>query len=114
MTRKRERREFLRRDCLMLCRCEAKGFRPHGHIIDISYGGAGIVGTKQLPAEGAELAVNILLSGSSIKLPARVAWVNSKASKLGLADFGVKFLDALSERQAKLARFFPQVNWVED
>jgi c-di-GMP-binding flagellar brake protein YcgR len=82
--------------------------------IDISYGGAGIVGTKKLPAEGAELAVSILLAGSSIKLPARVVWVNSKASKLGLADFGVEFLESFPERQGKLARFIPQHNAVED
>jgi len=112
MARGKERRELLRRDCLMLCRCEAEGFRPHGHIIDISYGGAGIIGTKKLPAEGAKLAVSVLLQGSSIKLPSRVVWVNSKARKLGLADFGVEFLDSLMERQSKLARFLPQVNSV--
>jgi hypothetical protein len=114
MARKRERREFFRRDCLMLCRCETGGFRFDGHIIDISYGGIGIVGTKKLPAEGDQLAVNILLPGSSIKLPSKVVWVDSKARKLGLADFGVAFLDSFPERQGKLARFFPQDNAVED
>jgi c-di-GMP-binding flagellar brake protein YcgR len=96
---------------MMLCRCEAKGFRPHGHIVDISLGGAGIVGTKELPAE--ELAVSILLPGSSIKLSSRLVWTNSKANKGGLADFGVEFLDSLSERQEKLTRFFPQHNAIE-
>jgi c-di-GMP-binding flagellar brake protein YcgR len=113
MARKKERRQFLRKDCLMLCRCEGKGFRFDGHIVDISYGGAGIVGTKKLPAEGAELAVSILLAGSSINLPSRVVWVASKGSKQGLADFGVEFLDSLSERQEKLARFLPNTNTVE-
>ena len=113
MARQKERREFPRRDCMMICRCEGKGFRSNGNIIDISYGGAGIVGTKKLPAEGAELLVKILLPGSSIELRSRVAWVKSKANKQGLADFGVEFLDSLSERQDKLARFITRSNAVE-
>jgi c-di-GMP-binding flagellar brake protein YcgR len=97
----------------MGCRCEGDRFRFDGHIVDISYGGAGIVGTKKLPAEGAELQVAILLPGSSIKLTSRVVWVRTKARKLGLADFGIEFLDSLSERQGKLARFVPQHNAIE-
>ena len=114
MARRKERREFFRRDCLMLCRCEAKGFQPQGHIIDVSYGGAGIVGTKQLPAAGAELLVKILLPGSTIELLARVVRLGSKAEKRGLADFAVEFLNSLEERQSKLARFIPQHNAVEN
>jgi hypothetical protein len=97
----------------MLCFCEGVGFRFNGHIVDISYGGAGIVGTTKLPDEGAELLVKILLPGTTIELPSRVVWVKSKAKKLRLADFGVKFLDSLSERQSKLEKFFPQVNAVD-
>jgi hypothetical protein len=113
MAHKKEKREFLRRDCLMLCRCEAKGFRPQGHITDISCGGAGIVGTKKPPAQGAELLVTLLLPWKRVELPARVAWVKAEATEKGLADLGVEFLDTLSERQDKLAEFLPQTNTVE-
>jgi hypothetical protein len=98
----------------MLCRCEGDGFQSNGHIVNISFGGAGIVGTKQIPVEGALLLLTILLPGSTVELSARVAWVSTRAKKLGLADFGVEFLDGLTERQEKLARFIPQHNAVED
>jgi len=114
MTQQKERREFPRRDCLMLCRCEGEGFLSNGHIVNISYGGAGIVGTKQIPVEGTQLLLTILLTGTDIELTSRVVWVSSTAKKLGLADFGVEFLDSLDERQGKLVRFFPQVNSLED
>ena len=112
MAQRKERRECPRRDCLMLCSCDGAGFRSSGHIVDISYRGAGIVGTKKLPDEGVELLVKILLPGTTIELPSRVVWVESKAQKRRLADFGVEFLDGLSERQRKLGRFFPQVSAV--
>lgn len=114
MARRRENREFLRRDCLMLCSCEGQHFRSKGHIVDISHGGAGIVGTKNLPAENDRMLVKILLPGSSFELPSRVVWTESKAKKLGPADFGVEFLDKLSDRQSKLSRFLIQRNAVED
>lgn len=110
----KERREFLRRDCLMLCLCEGEDFRFNGHIIDISYGGAGIVSTRKLPTEGAGLLVKIFLPGNTIELPSSVVWAKSKSMKHGLADFGVECLDSFPERQTKLGRFFPQHNAVED
>ena len=114
MARRKERRKSARRDCLMLCRCEGDRFRAFGHIVDISLGGAGIVGTKKLPAGGSELQVKILLPGNTTQLPSTVVWVKSKAKNQGLADFGIEFLDRLAERQNKLDRFFPQHNIVED
>ena len=108
MVRQKERREFHRRDCLMLCRCEGERFRSNGHIVDISYGGAGIGGTKKLPAQDAELLVKILLPWKRIELLSKVVWVKSTSNASALADFGVEFLDTLSERQDKLAEFFPK------
>jgi hypothetical protein len=67
-----------------------------------------------LPDEDAELLVRILLPGNTVELRSRVVWVKSKATKQGLADFGVEFLDTLAERQDKLGRFFPQVNAIDD
>jgi len=92
----------------MVCRCEGEGFRSSGHIIDISYGGAGIAETKKLPAEGAELLVKICLPGRTIELRAKVVWVKSDANASAIANFGVEFLDPLSQRLAKLADFFPK------
>ena len=107
MGRQKERREFPRRDCLMVCRCEGEGFRSDGRIINISHGGAGIAGTNKVPAQGAESLVTILLSWKKIELRSKVVWVKS-AKEPGLADFGVEFLDSLTERQDKLVDFIPK------
>ena len=114
MARRRERRKFHRCDCLLLCPLEGERFRFDGHIVDISYGGAGIRGTKKLPAEGTELLVTIRLLLKTIELPSRVVWVKTDAKEPGLADFGVGFLDTPDERQNKLEEFFPKSNKVED
>jgi c-di-GMP-binding flagellar brake protein YcgR len=113
MVHQKERREFHRHDCLMLCRCEGDRFRSHGYIVDISYGGAGKVGTKKLPIEGTKLLVKILLPGKKIELRSRVVWVKSAAKEPGLAEFGVEFLDTLQERQEQLADFFPKYHTIE-
>ena len=112
MACRRERREFYRRDCLMRCRCTGTGFRFDGYIVDISFGGAGIV-AKQLPTPSAELLLNMYLPSESIEFPSRTAWTRAKNKKNGLADFGVEFLGSLPERKIKLGRFFPQSNTVE-
>ena len=108
MVRQKERRQFPRRDCLMLCTCEGERFRSTGHIVDISHGGAGIVGTKKLPSQGAELLVTMRLPWKTIQLRSKVVWVKSEAKEPGLADFGVEFLDALHVRQEQLAGLFPK------
>lgn len=108
MGRQKERREFARRDCLLVCHCEGEGFRTTGHIVDISYGGAGIAETKKIPAEGTELLLEIRLPGKTIELQSRVMWVKSAANASAIANFGVEFLEPLSERQVKLADFFPK------
>jgi hypothetical protein len=58
--------------------------------------------------------LEILLPWKTIELRSRVVWVKPAAEKKGTADFGVEFLDTLSERQEKLADFLPQSNAVED
>jgi c-di-GMP-binding flagellar brake protein YcgR len=98
----------------MRCRCEGEGFRFNGYIVDISYGGAGIVETKKFPTQGTELLVTIRLPWKMIELRSRVVWVKSDTKEPGLADFGVEFLDTLEQRQEKLAEFFPKSNAVED
>ena len=92
----------------MRCRCEGEGFQFNEYIVDISYGGAGIVETKKFPTQGSELLVTILLPRNVIELPSRVVWVKSEPEKRGLADFGVEFLDSLPVRQEKLPEFFPR------
>ena len=114
MVRRKERRKFPRRDCLMRCRCEGEGFRFDGYIVDISYGGVGITGTDKLPTQGAELLVTIRLPWKMVKLRSRVVWAKSDTKEPGLAEFGVEFLGTLSERQERLAEFFPKSNTVED
>ncbi len=94
----------------MRCRCEGEDYHFSGHVVDISFGGAGISGTKPWPAEGTDLLVLILLPWRKIELPSRVVWTKSRTKKRGLADFGVEFLGSLSERQNKLAEFFPKAN----
>jgi len=96
----------------MRCRCEGEGFRFDGYIVDISYGGAGISGTKKLPAEGAELLMTIRLPGKVIELRSIVVWARSDVKEPGVAEFGVKFLDSLRVRQEKLAEFFPKSNTI--
>ena len=110
MVHQKERRKDRRCDCLLLCPFEGERFRHDGHIVDISYGGAGIVGTNQLPAEGTELLVTIRHPWKTIELPSRVVWVKSDAKEPGPAHFGVEFLDTLAERRNKLADFFPKSN----
>jgi len=105
MSRQEESREFHRRDCLMLCRCEGGSLRLSGFIVDLSYGGAGIVGTEKLPANGTELLLTTRHNWEAVALQSRVAWVKSGKGS-GLADFGVEFLGTLYERQEQLAGFF--------
>ena len=112
MGRQNERREFRRRDCLLLCPFKGERFRSDGHIVDISYGGAGISGTKKLPAEGTELTVEIRRPWKTIQLQARVVWVKSAARERGLTDFGTEFLGTLYERQKQLTDFFPEPNTI--
>lgn len=52
MVRQKERRKCRRWDCIMPCRCEGESFHSRGFIVNLSYGGAGIVETKRLPAQG--------------------------------------------------------------
>ena len=70
MARQKERRKFPRRDCLMLCSCEEESLR--GFIVDLSYGGAGIVGTKKLPAKGTELLLTTRHTWKAAELRSRV------------------------------------------
>jgi len=97
----------------MRCRCEGEGFRFDGYIVDISYGGAGITGTKKLPTQGAELLLTIRLPWKMIEPRSRVMWVKSHTKEPGLAEFGVEFLGTSEQRQDKLAEFFPKSNTVE-
>jgi c-di-GMP-binding flagellar brake protein YcgR len=97
----------------MRCRCEGAGFKINGFIVDISYGGAGIVENKELPAQGTELLLTIRLPGKIVELRSRVVWTKLDTKEPGLADFGVEFLDSLQVRQEKLAQFFPQSNTIE-
>lgn len=113
MARQRERRECCRRDCLMRCRCTGIGFRSNGYIVDISFGGAGIV-AKRLPTLGTELLVTMRLTSKMIDLPSRTVWTRAEYKKTGVADFGVEFLGPLLERRDKLGGFFPQSNTLED
>ena len=114
MSLQKERREFHRRDCLMLCSCEGGGLRVEGHIVDISYGGAGIVVTKDLPTKDTELLLTTRLPWMMVELRSNVVRVKSGAKERGLAEFGVEFLGTLNERQEKLAYFFPKCNTFED
>jgi len=110
--RQKEKRKNRRCDCLLLCPLEGERYQCDGHIVDISYGGAGIRGTEKLPAEGTELLVTISRPWKTIKLRSRVVWVKSAAKKRGLADFGTAFLGTLYERQKQLADFFPEPNTI--
>jgi len=97
----------------MLFCCEGEGLRVNGYIVNLSCGGAGIMGTRKLPVEGTELLVTLRHPWNTIKLRSRVAWVKSAAKEPGLAEFGVEFLDSLGERQEQLAAFFPKPNTIE-
>jgi hypothetical protein len=60
VARKKEKRQFRRWKCLMLpCRCGAGGSYLKGYIVNLSEGGAGIMRTSRLPAEGTDLLVII-------------------------------------------------------
>jgi len=98
---------------MLLCPIEGERFRCDGHIVNLSYGGAGIRGTKKLPAEGTEVLVTIRHPGKTIKLRSRVVWVKSAANASALADFGVEFLGTLYERQQELADFFRLPDTIE-
>ena len=112
MVRQKEERKDRRCDCLLLCPFEGERFRSRGHIVDISYGGAGIRGTRKLPPEGTELLLTTRHTWKAAELRSKVVWVKSEAKEPGLADFGVEFLDTLRERQEKLATFIPKTNTI--
>ena len=109
-----ERREFKRRGCLMQCRCQGEHIYFSGQVVNLSFGGAGIAGTNNVPAKGTKLQVEILLPWKTIELRSRVVWVKPVAEKKGTADFGVEFLETLSERQQKLADFLPRRNPIDE
>jgi len=109
----KERRKFRRWDCVMPCLCEGEKMRLTGVIVNLSYGGAEIAGTKKLPELDTELLVAIRPRRENIELRSRVVWVASDVSQSELAQFGVKFLGRLSERRKKLACFFPKHYSVE-
>ena len=108
MVSRKERRAFRRWDCMMPCRCVGEGFRVNGYIVNLSYGGAGIVGTKKLPTAGFELMITIRPMKEKIELRSKVVWVDSHAEEHGPAKFGVEFLGAIEERKEKIRAFFPK------
>jgi len=89
----------------MLCRCEGGSLRLSGFIVDLSYGGAGIVGTKKLPANGTELLLTTRHNWEAVALRSKVVWVKSAENASALADFGVELLGTLYDRQKQLADF---------
>jgi hypothetical protein len=93
---------------MMPCRCLGEGFRVNGYIVNLSYGGAGITGTKKLPPEGLELLVTIRPMKEKIELLSRVVWVDSESEDHGPARFGVEFLGSLELRKEKIRIFFPK------
>ena len=108
MVSRKERRAFRRWDCMMPCRCVGEGFRNNGYIVDLSYGGAGIAGTKKLPTAESELLVTIRPMKEKIELRCKVVWVDSRAEEHGPAKFGVEFLGTLKQRKEKIRAFFPK------
>jgi len=108
MGSRKERRAFHRWDCMMPCRCVGEGFRTNGYIVNLSYGGAGIAGTKKLPTKGLELSVTIRPMKEKIELCSRVIWVNAHGAEDGPAKFGVEFLGSLEPRKEKIRAFFPK------
>lgn len=113
MVRQKERRKDQRSDCMLFCPFEGEIFRRDGHIVNLSYGGAGIRGTQKLPAAGTELLVTIRHPWKTIKLKSKVVWVKSVIDVSVLADFGVEFMGTLYERQQQLANFFPPPDTLE-
>ena len=83
MVRKEERREFRCWRCVMPCRCEGEGLRLNGFIMNLSYGGAWIVG-KKLPTEGMELLVTIRPRLEKVELRSRVVWGKPQDQETGL------------------------------
>jgi hypothetical protein len=93
---------------MMPCRCVGEGFRDNGYIVNLSYGGAGIAGTKELPAEGQLLTLTIRPMKEKIELLSRVVWVNSQFEDHGPARFGVEFQGSIKARKEKIRIFFPK------
>lgn len=108
MVRQKERRTFRRWDCMMPCRCEGQDFSFEGHIVNLSYGGAGLVTATDVPAEGLEMLVTIRPVKERVQLRAKVVWVGNKGLERGPASFGVEFVGTLQERQDKIRTFFPK------
>jgi Tfp pilus assembly protein PilZ len=85
-----------------------EGFRDNGYIVNLSYGGAGIAGTKKLPENGVELLLTIRPMKERIEILSKVIWVNSQSDQYGPATFGVEFLGRLEEKKEKIRTFFPK------
>jgi len=81
--------------------------RFNGFIMNLSYGGAWIVG-KKLPTEGMELLVTIRPRLEKVELRARVVWGKPQDQETGLAQIGVEFSEERQELQEKLRAFFPR------
>ena len=112
MVPQKERRKSRRWDCVLPCRCEADNFRSDGMIVNLSYGGAGITGTDQLPAKTTELLLTIRPLTDKVGLRSKVVWVNPEDQGRGQANFGVEFTESPEETKGKLRRFFPSsLDW---
>ena len=108
MVSQKERRAFRRWDCLMPCRCEGQDRNLEGFIVNLSYGGAGIVTSSELPTEGSEMEVTIRPVNEKVQLRSKVVWISAQGMERGPANFGVEFLGSLQERQDKIRKFFPK------
>ena len=113
MSRQKESREFRRWRCVMPCRCEGEGLRFNGFIMNLSYGGARIVGKKKLPTEGMEVLVTIRPRLERVELRSRVVWGKPQDPETGLAQIGVEFLEDRQELREKLRAFFPKYHFLQ-
>jgi hypothetical protein len=96
----------------MPCRCEGKKLRLNGTVINLSYGGAGIGGTDELPSCGSELMLTLRPSLDAVKLRSRVIWTNPEAQESGRAQFGEEFTEPVQDVKEKLKSFFPSsLDW---
>ena len=112
MVRQQERRKSRRWNCVLPCFCEGGEFRSDGMIVNLSYGGAGITGTENLPAENTELLLTIRPRPEKVQLQSRLVWVNPEVQDSQKAQFGVQFTESPQETKERLRSFFPSsLDW---
>lgn len=101
----KDKRRFFRWSGRMPCECQAENMKSTGYIIDLSFGGARIVSSDNVPPEGADVTVAPFPDQEEVLLLGQVVYSLKKGSDEG-GEFGVEFYERVEVRSSKLVPLY--------